>query len=205
MINIFSIEILEPSTLITDLLLGILALFLGRKLFEIKNNDWGYFLVFMGLSAIAGGLGHGFYYFYGIYIKMFSWILLNVSFYFAEKETLNLLSIKNRKNLKILFVIKLILLSVLAIYFESFTYIKISAIVGLLGFVMITNIIKSFHTTRKYLVYGILISVSSVFIHWKKIAISEEWFNHNDISHIVTIVSILYMYKGVKKLNLASS
>ncbi len=202
MIDILSLKVLEPSTLITDIILGIVAIILSKKLFNNKNYDWGYFMLFMGLSAIIGSFGHGFSYVFGDSLKIISWIILNISILFAEKETLNFLQLKNKKLLKIAFIIQFIVFSALAAYFNSFTYIKISVVIGLLGFVMITNIITSFNTQRKYLVYGILVSLSSIFIHWKKISIDEQWFNHNDISHIITIFSILLMYKGViKKIN----
>ena len=65
MIDILSLKITEPSTLITDIILGIIAIILSRKLFNNKIYDWGYFFLFMGVSAIFGGLGHGFGYIFG--------------------------------------------------------------------------------------------------------------------------------------------
>ena len=217
-ISLFGAIIFEPVTILTNSLIGIYSTFLFLKLQYFKHNyarQWAWFILFIGLGSLFGSIAHGTHYQLGvtffktIFYLMNAMSLISVYFCFRAAFTYYTFSKQTYKKGVIYFVIAWI--SVLLIYTlirNDFLIIKIHA-----GIVLIYSLIIHYIFYRKhdkgsgFIVLGIIVSFLSIIVHTLKFSISE-YFNYKDISHVIIVISLFIMYKGIKinseKLNSAS-
>jgi len=217
--ELFGMQLLEPMALITDSILGVLGVFLAYKISKIKSpllfyKYWKLFFLLFGIGAFAGGLGHAFYNQWSFYGKIPSWLFGPISIYFAEKAMISSHWDKNKK--KIFNKIsdsKLILVYiawVLILFFgnehkistQPFLPVAINTILGLLTFVGYLGFkyTEKFSVKFKFFWLGVLILIPTAFIFLLKINV-HQWFDKNDMSHILMMVALVYFYSGVKKVS----
>jgi len=217
--ELFGMQLLEPMALITDSILGILGVFLAYKISKIKSallfyKYWKLFFLLFGIGAFVGGLGHAFYNQWSFYGKIPSWLFGPVSIYFAEKAMISSHWDNGKK--KVFNKIadsKLILVYiawVLILFFgnedkvstQPFLPIAINTILGLLTFVGYLGFkyTEKFSAKFKFFWLGVLILIPTAFIFLLKINV-HQWFDKNDMSHILMMLAVVYFYLGVKKVS----
>lgn len=181
--------------MVSDLVLGLISIVFF--IFIVKRSfNWSMFFLVMGVSAIFGGIWHGFFTETNNSFRYLSWTFLTASILFPAFELY-----KNLKNIFNLgFVIISSVLLFLAIHYSDFVYMEINAIIIMLGFVFFKSIVNS-KQNKNYLLInlGIFISLVSVFFQIKKYSFSE-YFDYNDIGHYITALSLLVIFIGVRKL-----
>lgn len=153
---------------------------------------WSLFFLFMGLSALVGGIFHGVETI-GEGFRFLSWSLLSISLLFALFAAY---SDKAHKQLKIFFIFKSALLLGFSIYLVNFNLMVIDTALSLLGFVFLGNLFY-LKNMSKWISFGILVSLVSVFFIVNKIIIDPQYLTYNDIGHYITILSLMSMSKGV--------
>jgi len=217
--ELFGMQLLEPMALITDSILGILGVFLAYKISKIKSallfyKYWKLFFLLFGIGAFVGGLGHAFYNLWSFYGKIPSWLFGPVSIYFAEKAMISSHWDNGKK--KVFNKIadsKLILVYIawaLILFFgnedkvstQPFLPIAINTILGLLTFVGYLGFkyTEKFSAKFKFFWLGVLILIPTAFIFLLKINV-HQWFDKNDMSHILMMLAVVYFYLGVKKVS----
>ncbi len=179
--------------MLSDLVLGIFAFYFYSR-HRVLSKYWSYFFLFMGFSAIVGGLYHGLD-MIGEQFRFLSWSFLAVSIVFAQFAGYKAI---DNKALKWLFVMKAMLFLSLSIYNVNFGFMIVEMIISLVGFVILGNLfyLKSMSNT---IAYGILISFSSVFFIVFKISIEPNYLTANDLGHYVSVVSLMVMSKGISE------
>ena len=214
--TIFGYKFLEINALFGDTIILIVALFLAYKVskFTLQTpffNNWKRFFIIFGIGFFAGGLGHFVFHYWGLSGKYASWYLGIIAVYFVERGVVSIYpNEKWRHRFNVFFTIKL-LLSIIAATCV-FVFIDISqdpqkgllvpslnSIIGLgitlgvLGYYYQKTITNSF----KYLWISTLILIPTAIFQSKKINF-HQWFDRNDVSHILLIISLIIYYKAIK-------
>ncbi|PLX13931.1 MAG: hypothetical protein C0594_00655 [Marinilabiliales bacterium] len=198
----------EPVTFLTDVLVSVFcAYFIFRLLKAYPNTrkNWRLFYLFMGISSFVGGVAHLLFMYTGYSLKMVSWCFIGLSVFFAEIASIRLVKgEKVAKMLKILAYFKLAVYMFAVFYTMSFIAAKVNLAVGLIGIVS-TIQISVYFRCKKFphflIALGFIFAISLVFIHGFKLSF-HTFFNHNDISHIVTIICLYISFLGIIKAEL---
>jgi len=216
--ELFEMQLLEPMALITASFLGGLSVFFAYKISKIKSpllfyKYWKLFFLLFGISIFLAGLGHTFYNQWNFYGKIPSWLFGPISIYFAEKA---MISSHWDKSKKVLFnkisdskLILVYIAWVLILFFGSnekiatqpFLPIAINTFLGMLAFVGYLGFkyTEKFSVKFKFFWLSALIMLPTVFIFILKINV-HQWFDKNDMSHILIMIGVSYFYLGVKKI-----
>jgi len=179
--------------MISDLILSVFSFifFLRLKDFDVY---WSLFFAFMSLSAITGGIYHGFTYL-GEGLRFFSWSMLAVSIIFAQIASYKSY---NSRLLNGIFIFNGALFLSLSIINIDFIYMVLNIVVGLFGFVVLGGLFYLKGNSNKIII-GILISFTSVFSVIAKINFDDTYLTFNDIGHYISIISLYIMAIGIKE------
>jgi hypothetical protein len=206
--ELFGIQIAEPVTTLTDLIVTAVCGYAFNNLQKIpKQNNVHtylkyYFLSMAVATAIGGLVGHGFFYLFAFAWKLPGWFTSMLSIALVERAA-------------ILYARKLVRPWVGSLFAAL-------NIIELLTFVTITFITLDFFFVEVHAAYGLLLVVSSfstvVYLKTKSrgsllflVAVSFSavgalffmnqwgvgpWFNHIDISHLFLAGSAWLFYRG---------
>lgn len=199
-VSLAGITIHEPATVITDLLITILCLYVFGR---VRHRDWRYFFFFLGLSTLAGAVSHAFF---GIHegpayksVWLSMQLLSVISVYFAGKAAAPLLGVKGERIFKYVVSIQVLVFMTAVFVFQHFLVVVADNAAGLIP-VMIICYLKG-RPHHRMIGHGILFSFLTVFVHTFKLSPSI-WFNHNDVAHLFIMVSVWLMYRGARKTSL---
>ena len=215
--DFMGLHLLEPNAMIGDIIIFSVALTFALKVKVHPQHsafftNWKRFFIIFGVSFLMGGFGHLFYNYWGVPGKFFSWYSGMFAALMIELAMISLFpSVEWRKTLKTLSFFKLIASIAIATYIYSTVDLEIdpskgliiptlnSVIglglsLGLLGYYYQRKIDASF----KYLWISTLILIPSAVVQSMKINV-HQWFDRNDISHILLITSIVFYYTAVNK------
>ena len=198
----------EPVTFLTDLLLGGLALVLGARLVAqgasggiVSMGVWGGALVAMGVGAVLGGISHGI----GPWIapagRRWLWkatlaSLGPSSFLLLWGAALATLSGPVRTILVVAAIAKLVA------YWAWLT--RRDGFIGVIADhapTMLAVLILGAGAWARglpsgaWVVTGVLVAMAGGAIQALRIA-PGRWFNHNDLFHVVQMVSVWLFYQG---------
>jgi len=206
-IDFLGLQITEPLTWLTNWLVAAFVFGFGHFLYNDKLADatqkfWSIFFVFIGLASLTGGTAHGFINYVGQNFHYAAWILTGLAIFAAELATIQLIeNDKVRSSVRIFAYIQLLLLVSSVMYLQNFDSVRINSAIGLLGVVFpftLIHYIKNKDKRSFLIMLGILSNLIPAVIHAFRISINE-WFNFNDISHIIMIFCFYIMYKGANQ------
>jgi len=159
----------------------------------------------MALSSLLGSLTHGIHDQLGATFLRTSWFLMNsvslIGIYFFYRAAFIYSNLQKENTTQIFnyaALVWIITLLVITFFLNNFLLIKIHA-----GIVLLYSLIVHFITFRNnhagsgYIVAGIIISFLSIVVHSLKFSFGE-WFNYKDISHVIVLTSMIFLFKGVK-------
>ncbi|MBK9192169.1 MAG: hypothetical protein IPM77_12025 [Crocinitomicaceae bacterium] len=216
---LFGLNLVEPMAFITDLIMGTVSIILGMKVSKIQSNHafyiyWKSFFYLFGIGALAGGVGHTFFFYFGIPGKFLSWICGPLSVYLLEQAMISINP--KEKKLEILKLISSLKMIVVFIIFGVILYNMSStskpelpflpiAINTILGVVLTAGALalsykKSISTKFSYIYLGVLVMLPTAFIFLLKINL-HQWFDKNDLSHVLLTAGIIYFYIGIRKIS----
>jgi len=217
--QLFGLDLLEPMSLITDGILGLLSIFFAFKLAKINSKlpfyiYWKWFFLIFGIGMIFGGIGHTFYNQLGMYGKVWAWIFGPIGIFLSEKAMIAThWNTKTKKTLNKLIILEMILtyIAFIILLFTAddskkstlpFLPIAINTMVGFIGVVGILSFkyTEKLSVKFKYFWLGILIMLPTALIFLMKINL-HQWFDKNDFSHILFIIGITYFFLGVYNLS----
>lgn len=205
-IVLLGVELQEPGTIISDLIMGIFCFIFFAKLLNRKEfNDQKYFsqfFLFLGLSSIIAAFAHGLYQYFGLYLHKVSWILSGLSIYFLQLGSSVLF--KNEKfKTRYLFFIKtqLLLYIVLLFFFDGFLIVKLNFVLGLLCIltpVYLIDMLKNKLKHNMFIVIGVLLAIIPSVFH--RVEFNFLYiFNMNDLSHFFLIICIFFVFLGLNE------
>jgi hypothetical protein len=217
--DFMGLHLLEPNAMIGDVIIFAVAIYLAIKVQKNTKNQpffrlWKWFFIIFGVGFLMGGFGHLFYNYWGVPGKFFSWYSGMFAALMIELAMISIYpKVEWRKTLKRIAYGKLFLSVSIATYIYSTvdlvtdpskglmmptlnSVVGLGLSLGLLGYYYQRKIDQSF----RYLWISTLILIPSAIVQSIKINV-HQWFDRNDISHILLITSIVFYYTAVKKYN----
>jgi hypothetical protein len=201
----------QPVTAFTGILISCACLFFYVQLsFANKENKiayyWKIFFINLTISTMLGAFTHAFFLSHeGVMYKTL-WlpmqVLNGIAIYCAQQATMYSVMQDYKNTTRILWSryskVLLIVLVPAVFIFQNFLVSVINSALGLIPVMLMhfsdTN---KKDNASKWIAYGILISFLTAIVHVGKIGVSK-YFNHLDIAHILIIINLSVMYKGVK-------
>lgn len=198
----------EPVTVFTDYIITLLCFFFNFKLrktnTESSVKNWNRFFLFFGLSTFLAGCAHGFFEIKeGIEFKsvwLTGQLLSIISTYGAQQATLNsVLQHYDKKNYwNLSYKLQLLTFSIAVFIFHNFLVVIVNTTLGLIP-VMVFHFMDRKKTKAHGLIaYGILISFLTAAVNGLKLSL-HNYFNYKDIAHVLIMISLFVMYKGIKQ------
>ncbi len=196
----------EINLFITDMVLTAVAIYCyasSKK--DEATKGFVLFFLFTGLSAFGAGFGHLFTYYAGQYIKVVAWIFSLLANLYMLQASARVLTKRNAQKLLNTFAtVKCIAGLVLLLWFLQFIVITLDTVIsiGLISLpILFVKWQQTQHNGYKLICYGIVFTMLTAVVGGLKLSLSDEWFNHKDINHIIICGGLLLMCNGVKKLN----
>ncbi len=216
--QLFGLDLLEPNGFIGNLLIATFALYYANKIRTFVSNhpfykNWILFYIIFALTFFSGSLGHLFYNYIGIYGKYLSWYLGIIFPYFAAQAILSIhQNADKRKKLqkypKIILVLFLLTETLLLLYYgkniTSEKGVLFSSLSSVVGMGMVLSLYAVFYQKRidsnfKYFWIATLIQIVAGIIQIIKLNI-HPWFDRNDLSHLLIVISLIFYYKAIRNL-----
>jgi hypothetical protein len=215
-IFLWGIEIQEPVTSLTDILVGVACVYAyilhtrqGRKEKAFRYFRW--FFITTGVATIlAGILGHALFYASGIWLKAPGWIISMLGVMFIERGSIAhaspLLNPKLEKFFKAINVVELLTFMTLTFYFMDFRFVQLHTFYGLVVVVFAFEAYILYKTSQKpirWLLASILSMVCCAVVYIAEWSI-HPFFNHADLAHVFMLISVILAYKGISRLSIVS-
>lgn len=212
----FGLDLLEPNAFLTDSLItvfGLIFAYLVARNFPTKKpffNYWKWLFFIQGVSFFFGGLGHVLYNYTGIWGKYAPLSTAVIFIMMVEHAMISLLTEKQQKTFKLVSKIKAVLATVM-LTVVMFTVDVENNLPVLLIVPSVNTAIGYFATlfflgwkfarTKSYALYLLPISVLTLIpaaiFQVKKINL-HPWFDRNDFSHLLIIITFFLYYYAIK-------
>lgn len=164
-----------------------------------------WFMLLLGISSCFGAVGHAVHYQLGMTFFRIILFLMNAfslfSIYFCFRAPYTYVHLDQEPPKKYIYLVLtwVILVLIASAVIGDFLIIKIHAGIVLL-YSMITHYLVYKRTNEpgsSIVVLGIFISFLPILVHSLKFSL-HEWFNYKDIAHVIMILSLAVIYKGVR-------
>ena len=207
-IRVMGLTILEPVTVLTNLLITAVCLY---AFFKMKNQAtvgkapklFRLFFIAMALATAIGGIvGHGFMYAIGKYGKIPGWFISMAAIAFFERAAIEharpLLKPRFANFFSIFNYIEIAIFAILTFVTLQFRFVEFHATYGLFVMVFLLELYvykKIKDPGSIYIFMGTGMALLAAITHTFKLGFSK-WFNHNDTSHILMAVGMYFYYLG---------
>lgn len=214
--HFLGLDLLEPNAMIGDIVLFTTSLFIAKQIGQYFGshsfyNNWRRFFIWFGWSFLFGGFGHLFYNYLGLWGKYPSWILGMVATYFLTKAMISLWPQAKQKTtferlaLTLLFIGILVEVGVFLTIDLSIDQSKglfVPTLISGIGLIFSLAFLgvryqKNIHPNFKLLWIAALTLLPNAFIQSQKINLNQ-WFDRNDFSHVLLLISLLLYYHSIK-------
>lgn len=211
--EIVGIKVMEPVTVITDLLVSAVCIYAFIKLKKTKSNSltvklFTYYFLTMALATLYGGIvGHGFLYLVTFTWKVPGWLISMISVALIERAAIRhaqpLLKPFIGKFFAILNIVELMILTTVVLLTLNFFFVEAHAAYGLLVVVFSFEFYvyrKTKEEGSRLLLIAVFISALAALVHLTQLTISQ-WFNHLDFSHVLMAIAAYVYYRGAKRIH----
>lgn len=210
-IKIFGLHISEPMTLVTDYIIAVMGVFYWKKLVDFKNfqtnlakNLWAISFLFLGFAAFLGGTHHGFSIYLNPIIDKTVWKITAysigvVSFLFVLGTAKAIFDPETARFWGWVAGVKMVAYFAWMISHSDFLYLIIDYLPSMIAvlFFSVISIVKEKNISASWLASGVIVSLIGAGIQVKKFA-PHEFFNHNDLYHVVQMGALYLFYRGVR-------
>lgn len=183
MSNIGDVQITEPMTFATDLLLTIASVFWGGRLLLANRRWWGAAFMAVAVGALAGALHHGLRGAAAPFAVQALWKATGVLIAGASC----LLLVAARRSLAILALVKFAAVAGWFVFHDAFVYVLIDYGVSLL--------ILLFVVRSGWIVGCVVLSFVAGAVQQSGFDLHRQ-FNHNDLYHLIQFVALWMLYRG---------
>lgn len=199
--------ITEPTTMITDSLLAVIALYLSLQIFQGNQSKaarlWAWGLIMTAVAALAGGTSHGF----SLYLSETADSIIWKTTVYAIGIT-SLVMLSGTILASTTGILQRILLTLTLLKFVFYAYWMIShnefkyVIYDYAPAMLLIIILQIFARLRyaaasaPWLISGIIVSFFAAGVQLNGFTIHEH-FNHNDLYHVIQMIALYVIYRGV--------
>ena len=209
----FGVTILEPFTVLTNLIMAAACLYAYRNLKKEKltltktQRFMSYFFLLVGIATIIGGVaGHAFLYVTGLYGKIPGWYIGMAGVALFERAAIAHGSPYMNKKVwqffSVLNYVEILTLMTLSLIKLNFIFVMIHCFYGLFIVVFCFETFvyrKTNDPSYKYTAIATAFGFLAVICHVFKFSINK-WFNYNDLSHIAMTVAIIFYYNAAQRI-----
>jgi hypothetical protein len=202
----------DPTAIVCNLLLALTAFLCFRRLSKTNSSDgeifgWKYFFLFGGVAYLIGVPVHGFSFYFPELVHFWIWVVMGwfqiVGVYFAQLGHARKIFPQQMSWLKFVLVIQMIGFAALMVYIRKFAAVNIDIALGLLPIAG-----WNFYQSRKNKSLSTLIGTGILFAILPAVVVVLQlmpslWLSYNDIAHLLLIISIIMIYRGVEKNNVS--
>jgi hypothetical protein len=203
----------EPTTVLTDYLLGAVLLILAWRALRQDRHDprtarrlWAWGFVTLGLSALAGGTWHGFSGRLGAGSAAALWkgtvYLVGVTdLLMLWGSAAAALSRRVRPYVVAAVVAKFLVYAVFMIGHDEFRYVVYDYVPSMVAILLIHAVPGSLRNDpgARFILAGIVLSFVAALVQLVRLA-PHPHFNHNDLYHVIQIAACCVLYRGVIRL-----
>ncbi|HLG04029.1 MAG TPA: hypothetical protein VI731_10575 [Bacteroidia bacterium] len=203
-LHLGSLVLRDPATGLTNILIFLAGWLAYRQLKKTSpSSAWRWFFIYIGISSLVGVIVHCFSYYTPEPIHFWIWITMgliqNFGITCAQIGTAQQYFKKYLRPISMIAIIQFTALGLLFIFRGSYEIVKLHTAIGLVP-VMIWYLYRGyFFRPALWIGFGILFASISGIVHSLKLSFSP-WFNYNDIAHVVLVVSLLMMGKGLSRM-----
>ena len=208
-IVLFGLTIYEPMVSVTNFVLLLVSIYVFRDLRRFQNPypaNMSAFILIMGISSCFGALAHGAHYQLGAFffntVAYISNALNLICVYFCFMGSCvyqNRGKLPPKKGTVSLVIGWIVIMLVITLLWNNFIIIKVHA-----GLVLIYSLVVHLSAYRKYnergsgiVSLGIFVSFFSIVVHSLHFSL-HDYFNYKDIAHVIMILSLIIIYRGIK-------
>ena len=180
----------EPTTVITDYVLGAVSIFLSLRLMD-ASRFWALAFFALGLGAFLGGTWHGFWQ-DDLLWKATTLSVGGASFGMVAGSADAVTAGKLRAGLIAFAAAKLFAYAAWMLYHDDFIWVVADTATALL-------IVAVLHAWRfnGWILAGVAVSVLAGLAQASGFALHPR-FNHNDLYHVLQIAAMFLFYRGVR-------
>jgi len=180
----------EPTTVITDYVLGAVSIFLSLRLVD-ASRYWALAFFALGLGALLGGSWHGFWQ-SDVLWKAATLSVGVASFGMVAGSANAVTAGRVRTGLIAFAVAKLVAYAAWMLHHDDFIWV-IADTASALGIVAALHVLKR----NLWLLAGVAVSVLAGLAQASGLALHEH-FNHNDLYHVLQTAAMFLLYRGVR-------
>ena len=209
----WAVAISEPTTLVTDYLLGTLAEVCAVLLFKqngtLRQRSvrlWALALIATATASYLGGTYHGFQNALGAHAAMVLWkattISMGVASFFLLSAAFTAgFTGEDRGWLIAAAGLKLAIYAAWMLGHDAFRFVvyDYGSTLAILLMLLITGRTNGLRGHRAYIAAGILVSIAAAGVQQSGIRLHQH-FNHNDLMHVVQMGGVWLLHKGGARL-----
>ncbi len=212
-IRVVGVTILEPITVLTNLLIAFTCFFaymqLRKQAVPTKSSKLlQFFFMAMGIASVLGGiLGHGFLYAVGKYGKIPGWYASMLAVAFFERSAIEharpLMHPNTAKFFSVFNYLEIAGFMLAALLSLQFRFVEIHATYGLFVVVFCLELFvyaKQKDAGSLYVFAGTFFAALAALTHAYKFGLNE-WFTYNDTSHVIMVAAVYCYYLGGANFN----
>jgi hypothetical protein len=168
-------------------------------------RTWRWFFAGISIAALIGFVVHGLSFYTPPNVHLAVWLTMGLvqsaGVSAAQLATVQQFLPRRQRLLQGFVIGQLVLTTIVLISFQSYAVVKYHLALGLVP-IMIWQFILALRAQKssRWIAGGILVSAFTSAVHGLKLSLSL-WFNYNDISHLLIIVSIWLIGKGALLIN----
>lgn len=199
----------EPMTVFTDLLITAFCWQWAATLRRTSPTSdarvrqaWMYFFIWMGISTLIAGMGHGFSHTeWKTPLKLTGGVFSALATFAMNYTAIRLLPSRWQLPLRVANALQLVIfLCVLLSTDLGFAATRVNTAVGLLGVVLPIHWARYARTHAlgsKWVLWGITSGFVAAIVSVFKISL-HEWFTYHDLGHICVLGSMWVLYRAAK-------
>lgn len=203
----------EPTTVLTDYLLGAVLLVLAWSALRLDRRDpqaarrlWAWGFVTLALSALAGGTWHGFSGRLGAASAAALWkgtvyLVGLTDLLMLWGSAVAALGRRVRPYVVAVAVAKFLVYAIFMIGHDEFRYVVYDYAPSMAAILLIHAVPGSFRNEpgARSILAGLLLSIIAALVQLTRLA-PHSHFNHNDLQHVIQVASCCVLYRGVIRL-----
>ncbi|MBV6645953.1 MAG: hypothetical protein KI790_10915 [Cyclobacteriaceae bacterium] len=212
-IDIFGITLMEPVTVVTNLMISGVCFYAFAKLNKQDDGNrvlfyMKYYFLTMGIASTWGGfIGHGFLYLLDESWKLVGWVISMISVALLERSAIShanrFINPKLGKAFLIINIIELLILMSFTISTMHFKYVEFHSAYGFIIVVTSFHLFTYVKTKDKgslFMIYNTVVLLGAVATFNLPI-ILHTFFNHRDLAHILMVIASYLIYLGAINLH----